>query len=86
MTTDKFCFYLQNRLIQTSKTGGQQYSDTSLFSIPCFNIKVVVVDHKLLEILANSVARMVKQATNDTKLEGSNPAKMAKNVRLGWKC
>jgi hypothetical protein len=25
---------LQNRLIQTSKTGGQQYSDTSPFSIP----------------------------------------------------
>jgi len=34
MTTDNFCFYLQSRLIQTSQTGGQQYSDTSLFSIP----------------------------------------------------
>ncbi len=34
MTTDKFCFYLQNRLIQTSQTGGQQYSDTPPFSIP----------------------------------------------------
>jgi hypothetical protein len=31
MTTDNFCFYLQNRLIQTSQTGGQRYSD----SIPC---------------------------------------------------
>ncbi len=30
MTTDNFCFYLQNRLIQTSQTGGHQYSDTSL--------------------------------------------------------
>ncbi len=29
-----FCFYLQNRLIQTSQTGGQWYSDTSPFSIP----------------------------------------------------
>jgi hypothetical protein len=29
-----FCFYLQNRLIQTSQTGGQLYSDTSPFSIP----------------------------------------------------
>ncbi len=28
MTTDNFCFYLQNRLIWTSKTGGQRYSDT----------------------------------------------------------
>jgi hypothetical protein len=35
MTTDNFCFYLQNRLIQPSPTGGQQYSDTSPFSIPC---------------------------------------------------
>jgi hypothetical protein len=34
MATNNFCFYLQNRLIQTSQTGGQQYSDTSPFSIP----------------------------------------------------
>jgi hypothetical protein len=34
MTTDNFCFYLQSRLIQTSQTGGQWYSDTSYFSIP----------------------------------------------------
>jgi hypothetical protein len=34
MTTDNFCLYLQNRLIQTSQTGGQQYRDTFPFSIP----------------------------------------------------
>jgi len=34
MTTENFCFYLQNRLIQASQTGGQWYSDTSPFSIP----------------------------------------------------
>jgi hypothetical protein len=34
MTTDNFCFYLQNRLIQTSQTGGQWYSDISPFGIP----------------------------------------------------
>ncbi len=34
MTTVFICFYLQNRLIQTSQTGGQWYSDTSPFSIP----------------------------------------------------
>jgi hypothetical protein len=34
MTTDIFWFYLQSRLIQPSQTGGQQYSDTSPFSIP----------------------------------------------------
>jgi len=27
-TIDNFYFYLQNRLIQTSQTGGQWYSDT----------------------------------------------------------
>jgi hypothetical protein len=32
--TYNFCFYLQNRLIQTSQTGGQWYSDASPFSIP----------------------------------------------------
>jgi hypothetical protein len=37
MTTDNFCFYLQNRLIQTSQTGGELYSDTSPFSVPCYN-------------------------------------------------
>ncbi len=33
MTTEIFCFYLQNRLIQTSQTGGQRYCDTSPFII-----------------------------------------------------
>ncbi len=33
MTSGNFCFYLQNRLIQSSQTGGQPYSD-SPFSIP----------------------------------------------------
>jgi hypothetical protein len=37
MTPNNFCFCLQNRLIQTSKRGGQRYSDTSPFSIPCWN-------------------------------------------------
>jgi hypothetical protein len=37
MTTDNFGFYLQNGLIQTSQTGGQWYSDTSPFSIPCIS-------------------------------------------------
>ncbi len=40
MTTDNFCFYLQNRLIQTSQTGGQWFSDTSPFSIHCSNIRL----------------------------------------------
>jgi hypothetical protein len=35
MATDNLCFYLRNRLIQTSQTGGQWYGKTSPFSIPC---------------------------------------------------
>jgi hypothetical protein len=42
MSTDNFCFYLQNKLIQTSQTGGQRYSDTSLFSIPWSNQTLIV--------------------------------------------
>ncbi len=48
MTTDNFCFYLQKRLIQTSQTGGQRYSDTSPFNIPwpdtlfVFSIKILL--------------------------------------------
>jgi hypothetical protein len=38
MITDKFCFYLQNRLIQTIQTGGQRYSDTVPFSIPWLDL------------------------------------------------
>jgi hypothetical protein len=38
MITDNFCFYLQIRLIQTNQTGGQWYSDTSPFSIPCLRL------------------------------------------------
>jgi hypothetical protein len=43
MTTDNFCFYLINRLIQISQTGGQWYSDTSPFSIPCLNKRQPIV-------------------------------------------
>ncbi len=42
MTADNFCFYFQNRLIQTSETGGQWYSDTSPFSIPCIHIQPLI--------------------------------------------
>jgi len=47
MTTGNFCFYLQNRLIQTSQTGGQQYSDTSPFSIPCSSLLIWILKCKL---------------------------------------
>jgi hypothetical protein len=62
MTTDNFCFYLQNRLIQTSQTGGQWYSDTSPLSIPWVRTCFAKTDVSLWRIgfLANSsiVARL----------------------------
>ncbi len=49
MTTGNFCFYLQNRLIQTSQTGGQRYSDTSPFSIPwTYHLKTTVTPSLIL--------------------------------------
>ena len=51
MTTEIFCFYLQNILIQTSQTGGQRYSDTSPFSIPCCSLLGLLVSYKENEVL-----------------------------------
>jgi hypothetical protein len=45
MTTEFFSFYLQNRVIQTNQTGGQQYRDTSPFSIPCPIALLVALFH-----------------------------------------
>jgi hypothetical protein len=54
MTTDNFCFYLQNRLIQTSQTGGQWYGDTSPFSIPWFYHSAVVANLLFLNLKSPS--------------------------------
>jgi len=60
MATDNFCFYLQNRLIQTSQTGGQWYSDTSPFSIPCLSIKVPCFVTKLYNIKRADINKLVQ--------------------------
>jgi hypothetical protein len=46
MTTDIFCLYIQNRVIQTGQRGGQQYSDTSPFSIPWFLVSVLPLERE----------------------------------------
>jgi hypothetical protein len=45
ITTFNFCFYLQNRLIQTGQTGGQLYSGTSFppLVFPALTVKVVTL-------------------------------------------
>ncbi len=54
MATDNFGFYLQNRLIQTSQTGGQRYSDTSPFSIPCLEQCSFNVDDVIISVCSKS--------------------------------
>jgi len=46
MTTNNFCFYLQNRLIQTSQTGGQQYRDSPPLVFPGWVIWCHITQHK----------------------------------------
>jgi len=43
---------LQNRLIQTSQTGGQRYSDTPPFSIPWFPIICSGLFYKRYQLIA----------------------------------
>jgi hypothetical protein len=57
MTTGNFCFYFQNRLIQTSQAGGQQYSDTSPFCIPCLrsiedNLKMIFLNFGIFNLVS----------------------------------
>jgi hypothetical protein len=72
MKTDNFCFYLQNRVTQTSQTGGQQYSDTSPFSIPCCVINVSMFNSN--DLLANP-AGFNLEATFFTDNNNSNNSK-----------
>jgi hypothetical protein len=51
ITTDIFCFYLKNSLIQTKQTGGQWYSDTSPFSIPWFEQLQIYSLYSLVQYL-----------------------------------
>jgi hypothetical protein len=65
MATDNFCFYLQNRLIQTSQTGGQGYSDTSPLSIPWLTILIPPLQLVFLDLgQANSTEVSPTQNVN----------------------
>ncbi len=69
MATDNFCFYLQNRLIQTSQTTGQRYSDTSSIVLPvhgfkayaCSNICIELVDEKEMSFAQNHEVLQIAQ-------------------------
>jgi hypothetical protein len=55
MTTDNFCFYYQNRLIQTIQTGGEQYSDTLPFRIPWLEREIGILDYWIIVKLSNTL-------------------------------
>jgi hypothetical protein len=92
MTTDNFCFYFQNRLIQTSQTEGQWYSDTSPFSIPCFkHLNSAVADSgkeqkvKLFQVMllslasGSTVAEQFKGSRVQIQLSQTTGPKVIKN-------
>jgi len=64
-----FCFYLQNRLIQTNRTGGQWYSDTSAFSILWFNSWCGGTDTGGTSNFTQSQRHFLQQLIPDTKTE-----------------
>jgi hypothetical protein len=68
MTTDNFCFYLPNRLIQTSQTGGQWYSDTSPLSIPCYNYRTQQknCDKHRIQLRTRSILVRVQEILNSS--------------------
>jgi hypothetical protein len=43
MATEIFCFYLQNRLIQTSQTGDQWYGDSPPLVFPGSSLTALLV-------------------------------------------
>ncbi len=62
MTTDIF---LQNRLIQTSQTGGQWYNDTSPFSIPWLVLHYNIVEMLVRDQHSTLLDLFTSQAKNE---------------------
>ncbi len=74
MTTDNFCLYLQNRLNQTSQTGGQWYNDTSPFSIPCLDLLTHLPEHQWRQ---KKVGETVDVSLDDLREETSRHSQLA---------
>jgi hypothetical protein len=73
MATDNFCFYLLNRLIQTSQSGGQLYTDTPPF------------EYSLIPKSCQEKASFILPQTSVTKKNRFHliAAKLFKDLRLG---
>ncbi len=82
VTTDNFCFYLQNRLLQCSQTGGQQYSDTSplVFTVSTYTIS------KKNQAGYQCQYYMTKSCQEDYGLDNSNPYIQQQKQASLWTC
>ena len=64
---------MQNRLIQISQTGGQQYSDTSPFSIPCPDY-TFISEGKLVgldDVITDGLLQIREHAVEDGEVEAA---------------
>ncbi len=63
MTTDNIYFYLQNRLVQTSQTGGQWYSYTFPYSIPCLGLSKTYLFEVIYRVIDETSSLLNDQTT-----------------------
>ncbi len=83
MTTDNYCFYLQNRLIQEGQTEGQWYSDTAPFSIPCFYSREFKSQEEWQSLIS-----IAKLDINNLLYKGFSHfnLKFEKTLFINWQC
>jgi hypothetical protein len=88
LTTDNFCFYLLHRLVQTSQTGGQWYSDTSPFSIPWKNTQFnFVPESAIFEISCLKIAnRFLSDLCKATTTPCSQAEQFSKFRTVSGRC
>jgi hypothetical protein len=78
-----FCVYLPNRLIQTSQTRGQWYSDTCPFSIPWTNtLAYSSTTKKTYDVECRIYPTMTRSCTSD--LAGAQPGSYHKVFSKPW--
>jgi hypothetical protein len=60
---------MQNRLIQTSQTGGQWYSDTSPLSIPCWKGQLMLIANGIFDRLSFGELTFGRSIQSNNKME-----------------
>ncbi len=81
MTTEIFCFYLQNKLIQISQTGGQLYSDTSPLVFPDYKLYMEQHVFKLSLIIEGASEKVSQLIMPKKSIYNKKTVLMNKNVQ-----